>query len=235
MRLGVIVELVGVGKGDKQNPNQSERSLHINECTRGDGDTRSDTLKAVLSSPVERQVAGAACAMLGTICAAFGAHALEAAYPLLAVGVRGAGYGTLLLGAHLYTTGAAPSETKSFAAMSVICQAALYALAVLGAVAKSPDNLPPSLTALAYILPILMIPLSYRTFLHRQKPSGWGITCIEVGGIIFAASLLAITYTDKRVFGAITPIGGALMILGWGGLARAAYLRTAEEFAHPDS
>ena len=44
-------------------------------------------------------------------------------------------------------------------------------------------------------------------------------TLIAVGTIIFSASLYAMALTDLRWLGAITPIGGALMIAGWLALA----------------
>jgi len=44
------------------------------------------------------------------------------------------------------------------------------------------------------------------------RAAGW---CFVVGGALFAATLYAMAIGAPRWFGAITPIGGALMIVGW--------------------
>jgi uncharacterized membrane protein YgdD (TMEM256/DUF423 family) len=46
---------------------------------------------------------------------------------------------------------------------------------------------------------------------------------LQVGVIIFAGSLFAMTLGAPRWFGAITPIGGVLMIAGWAWLAVTAF------------
>ena len=38
---------------------------------------------------------------------------------------------------------------------------------------------------------------------------------IFIGTLVFAASLYALVFLEKAILGAITPIGGALMIIGW--------------------
>lgn len=42
--------------------------------------------------------------------------------------------------------------------------------------------------------------------------SGW---CFSLGITIFSGSLWILALTNTRWFGAITPIGGAFMLLGW--------------------
>ena len=42
--------------------------------------------------------------------------------------------------------------------------------------------------------------------------------CFIIGWFFFSGSLYALTLTEIRVLGAITPIGGTLWILGWAGL-----------------
>ncbi|WP_352336510.1 DUF423 domain-containing protein [Psychrobacter sp. 16-MNA-CIBAN-0192] len=49
---------------------------------------------------------------------------------------------------------------------------------------------------------------------------------LQIGVIIFAGSLFAMTLGAPRWFGAITPIGGALMIAGWVWLAVTAFRST---------
>ena len=42
--------------------------------------------------------------------------------------------------------------------------------------------------------------------------SGWGFT---LGVLVFSGSLYALVFTGLRVLGAVTPIGGLLLILAW--------------------
>jgi uncharacterized membrane protein YgdD (TMEM256/DUF423 family) len=51
--------------------------------------------------------------------------------------------------------------------------------------------------------------------------AAWLFLC---GGFIFASTLYLMALGGPRVLGAITPIGGALMILGWAVLAWAAFV-----------
>ncbi len=44
------------------------------------------------------------------------------------------------------------------------------------------------------------------------------------GVLIFSGSLYALALTNIGILGAITPIGGILMIAGWGWLVRAAFI-----------
>ena len=49
--------------------------------------------------------------------------------------------------------------------------------------------------------------------------AGW---CLLLGSIIFAGTLYAMVLGGPRILGAITPIGGLLMIAGWLAFARTA-------------
>jgi uncharacterized membrane protein YgdD (TMEM256/DUF423 family) len=49
--------------------------------------------------------------------------------------------------------------------------------------------------------------------------------CFIVGTLIFSGSLYALALTGVRALGAITPVGGVLMIAGWMLLALAAWRR----------
>lgn len=50
--------------------------------------------------------------------------------------------------------------------------------------------------------------------------------CFAIGTFIFSASLYALVFTNWRWFGAITPIGGLTLLVGWGWLIwRAAGVR----------
>jgi uncharacterized membrane protein YgdD (TMEM256/DUF423 family) len=49
--------------------------------------------------------------------------------------------------------------------------------------------------------------------------AGW---CFVAGTVVFSGSLYALALTDRRKLGAITPIGGALFLVGWALLVVAA-------------
>lgn len=46
----------------------------------------------------------------------------------------------------------------------------------------------------------------------RAQGAGW---CLLAGAAVFAATLYAMAFGAPRWFGAITPIGGTVMIVGW--------------------
>ena len=50
--------------------------------------------------------------------------------------------------------------------------------------------------------------------------AGWAFI---VGTIIFSGSLYALSLTNIKWLGAITPLGGVALIIGWGCLAVAAF------------
>ncbi len=69
--------------------------------------------------------------------------------------------------------------------------------------------------ALGLLIVGLLIRLNYAT-----QVTAW---LLQIGIIIFAGSLFAMTLGAPRWFGAITPIGGVLMIAGWAWLAVCAF------------
>lgn len=69
--------------------------------------------------------------------------------------------------------------------------------------------------ALGLLLVGLLIRLKY-----APQTTAW---LLQIGVIIFAGSLYAMTLGAPRWFGAITPIGGVLMIVGWLWLAVSAF------------
>lgn len=69
--------------------------------------------------------------------------------------------------------------------------------------------------ALGLLLVGLLIRLKYIT-----QTTAW---LLQIGIVIFAGSLYAMTLGAPRWFGAITPIGGVLMIAGWLWLAVSAF------------
>lgn len=51
----------------------------------------------------------------------------------------------------------------------------------------------------------------------------WAAGLLTVGTLVFSGALYILAVFDLRVMGAIAPIGGLLMISGWGVLAYAAW------------
>jgi uncharacterized membrane protein YgdD (TMEM256/DUF423 family) len=52
---------------------------------------------------------------------------------------------------------------------------------------------------------------------------GTAAWCFAMGILLFSGSLFALVLTGVRGFGAVTPFGGILLILGWGMLAVGAW------------
>lgn len=76
-----------------------------------------------------------------------------------------------------------------------------------------------TLYLLAHALGLLLVGLLIRLN-YASQTSAW---LLQLGVIIFAGSLYAMTLGAPRWFGAITPIGGLLMIAGWLWLAVTAF------------
>lgn len=70
-----------------------------------------------------------------------------------------------------------------------------------------------------HALGLLLVGLLIRLNIAAQS-TAW---LLQIGIIIFAGSLYAMTLGAPRWFGAITPIGGVLMIAGWAWLAVTAF------------
>ena len=73
-----------------------------------------------------------------------------------------------------------------------------------------------------HALALLLVAL----LLSREDPqptlvvSGWSFI---IGILIFSGSLYALSLTNIKILGAITPLGGAAFLAGWGALAIAAF------------
>ena len=46
-------------------------------------------------------------------------------------------------------------------------------------------------------------------------PAAWAGWLFGLGGLVFAGSLYVLALTGVRAFGAVTPIGGVLLLAGW--------------------
>lgn len=79
-----------------------------------------------------------------------------------------------------------------------------------------------TLYLLIHALGLLLVGILIRLNIAAQT-TAW---LLQVGVIIFAGSLFAMTLGAPRWFGAITPIGGVLMIVGWAWLALTAFRST---------
>ena len=64
--------------------------------------------------------------------------------------------------------------------------------------------------------------------LSRLKGAALSAGLLLAGGLIFGLSLDAIVITGIRTFGAITPVGGVLMLAGFGWLAISALRSNAD-------
>jgi uncharacterized membrane protein YgdD (TMEM256/DUF423 family) len=56
-------------------------------------------------------------------------------------------------------------------------------------------------------------------------PAGWAGWLFGLGGLVFGGSLYLLALTGQRMLGAVTPIGGVLMLAGWAVLIWAALAR----------
>lgn len=54
------------------------------------------------------------------------------------------------------------------------------------------------------------------------RASSLAVWAFAIGALVFAASLYVMTLTNLRALGAVTPFGGAGLLLGWGALGLAA-------------
>lgn len=70
--------------------------------------------------------------------------------------------------------------------------------------------------ALALMFIALTYPLIPNSFLLF---SGW---FFFTGTVVFSGSLYALALTGIKIFGAVTPFGGTILLLGWGSLILAA-------------
>jgi uncharacterized membrane protein YgdD (TMEM256/DUF423 family) len=61
--------------------------------------------------------------------------------------------------------------------------------------------------------------LASRTGSPAATIAGW---CFAAGVLVFSGSLYAMTLTGVRVLGAVTPLGGILMLAGWAAVVAAA-------------
>ena len=57
-----------------------------------------------------------------------------------------------------------------------------------------------------------------------ETTAAWGL---GLGALLFSGSLVALAFTGARRWGAVTPIGGVLLLLGWAGLVVAGLTTTA--------
>jgi uncharacterized membrane protein YgdD (TMEM256/DUF423 family) len=59
---------------------------------------------------------------------------------------------------------------------------------------------------------------------HISSPQiGWAGGLITLGVLIFSGSLYILSIFNIRIMGAVTPIGGVALLLGWASFAWAAY------------
>lgn len=67
--------------------------------------------------------------------------------------------------------------------------------------------------------------LAVALWLSRTELSGWLTAAgwgLVIGTVIFSGSLYALSLSGVKILGAITPLGGVALMIGWGCLAIAA-------------
>jgi uncharacterized membrane protein YgdD (TMEM256/DUF423 family) len=66
-----------------------------------------------------------------------------------------------------------------------------------------------------HALGILIVSFLPKTGTFSEISAGWVCLLLALGIAIFSGSLYALAITGNRMLGAITPIGGVAMIVGW--------------------
>ncbi len=56
-----------------------------------------------------------------------------------------------------------------------------------------------------------------------QVAESWAGVCLAAGTVVFSGSLFALALTGRRGWGALTPVGGVLLLAGWALLVAAAF------------
>lgn len=56
-----------------------------------------------------------------------------------------------------------------------------------------------------------------------QVAESWAGVCLAAGTVAFSGSLFALALTGRRRWGALTPVGGTLLLAGWALLVVAAF------------
>ena len=88
-----------------------------------------------------------------------------------------------------------------------------------------PERLAPFETAARYLLIGAFSLLAVEWFRSAgpdQVAESWAGICFAAGTATFAGSLAALSMTGRRRWGAVTPIGGVVLLIGWGLLVVAA-------------
>ncbi|MGI9287649.1 MAG: DUF423 domain-containing protein [Pseudomonadales bacterium] len=71
----------------------------------------------------------------------------------------------------------------------------------------------------------LALLLTAALMLHWPQSAGlkWSAACFLMGVIVFSGSLYLLSLTGLRWLGAITPLGGLTLLLGWAAFVSAVY------------
>ena len=78
-----------------------------------------------------------------------------------------------------------------------------------------------------HALALLLVALLSAAAPHRRTvaAAGW---CFVLGTLLFSGSLYLLALTGIRWWGAVTPVGGVLFLIGWGVLGLAAIVTKGE-------
>ena len=88
----------------------------------------------------------------------------------------------------------------------------------------SADRLAVFETGARYELVAALALLGLGAWLARERRPAltWAADLMALGGLLFAGSLYALALSGLRILGAVTPLGGVLMLAAWLLMARAA-------------
>ncbi len=82
-------------------------------------------------------------------------------------------------------------------------------------------------TAVQYHLPHAVVLLVLTLFASDKPAFKWAWRLILLGMLLFSGSLYLLAYTGITKFGAVTPLGGGLLMAGWVAIALATKMTPA--------
>ncbi len=78
-------------------------------------------------------------------------------------------------------------------------------------------------TAVSYQMSHALALVLYGVIMHRRRTPAWPAIAFVAGIVLFSGSLYLLVLTQVRQWGAVTPLGGIGLLIGWIGMAIAAW------------
>jgi len=119
------------------------------------------------------------------------------------------------------------SQARQFAVLGAVSGFLAVALGAFGAHALktrlAPEMLTIFETGVRYQMyhALALLGVAWACTSAEQAYARWSGWALVAGTVIFSGSLYALTFSGVRALGAITPLGGGLLLLGWWMLATA--------------